>query len=130
MTKVDNSPGSALNRWAGYTLVFIAAAHTAVFAVNPYWSDWLSGGLRGGEASDASYSVFWALPGGFVPVMVLLGLLIVRLGRRGEPVPGYFGWVIVAWCAFCTYLVGPSGFVTGFVPAALLIAAHLRSRTK
>lgn len=122
MDTKTKTPGSALNRWAGYSMLFIAVAHTLVFAFNPFWSQWLSGGLRGGQAPADAYTTFWALPGGFVPVLVLLGILVVRMGRRGEPVPGYFGWVMLAWCGLCTYIVGPSGFVSGIVPAALLIA--------
>lgn len=128
MTKVDKTPGSALNRWAGYLMVFIALAHTAFFVPAAEWSQWLTGGLWNGAASDASYATFWALPGGFVPALLVLGLLVVRQARRGEYLPAYVGWVLLAWCVGCTALIGPSGFISGIAPAVLLIGGNLTAR--
>ncbi|WP_241484954.1 DUF6463 family protein [Nocardiopsis potens] len=113
---------------AGWSMVAIGALHTLFFLPHPYWAEWLSGGLWSGGGSDASYSVFWALPGGFTAVLVLFGLTVARLGRRGEALPAYTGWAIAAWAGGCVLLIGPSGFLTGFVPAGLLIAEDLRAR--
>jgi hypothetical protein len=74
--------------------------------------------------------VFWALPGSFVVPLVLFGLLVARLGRCGERPPAYAGWVLAGWVAGCALLIGPSGFLLGFVPAGLLIAADLLARRK
>ncbi|MBN6057757.1 hypothetical protein JYK22_37890, partial [Nonomuraea sp. RK-328] len=70
-------------------------------------------------------ATFWALPGGFVVVLALLGLLVARAGRQGQPVPGYVGWAILAWGAFAVALIGPSGFLFTAIPAGLLIAANI-----
>lgn len=117
-----------LTVWAGWSLVAIAILHTAAFVAHPFWSEWLSGNLWSGGGSDGSYTVFWALPGGFVATMVLLGLLVARLGRRGETLPAYVGWGLGGWVLMCVLLIGPSGFVTGLVPAGLLIAESLLRR--
>ncbi|GAA1115981.1 DUF6463 family protein [Nocardiopsis composta] len=113
---------------AGWSMVAIGVLHTLVFLPHPYWGEWLSGGLWSGGGSDESYSIFWALPGSFVAVLVLFGLMVARLGRRGELLPSYTGWAIAAWAAGCVLLIGPSGFLTAFVPAGLLIADDLRAR--
>ncbi|HEX5596870.1 MAG TPA: DUF6463 family protein [Micromonosporaceae bacterium] len=113
---------------AGWSMVAIGVLHTAVFLPHPYWGEWLTGGLRSGEGSDASVSVFWALPGSFVVPLVLLGLLMRRLGRRGERAPAYVGWALGGWVAGCVVLVGPSGFLLGFIPAGMLIAEDLLAR--
>ncbi|MEV4489931.1 hypothetical protein AB0K04_07440 [Micromonospora coxensis] len=115
---------------AGWSTVTIGVLHAAVFLPHPYWGEWLTGGLRSGEGGDASLSVFWALPGSFVVPLVLFGLLLVRLGRRGERAPGYAGWTLAGWAAACVLLIGPSGFLLGFVPAGLLIAEDLRARRR
>ncbi|MGB2570986.1 hypothetical protein ACPFP2_21410 [Micromonospora citrea] len=115
---------------AGWSMATIGVLHTAVFLPHPYWGGWLAGGLRSGEGGDASLSVFWALPGSFVVPLVLLGLLVVRLGRRGERVPGYAGWALGGWAAGCVLLIGPSGFLLGFVPAGLLIAEDVLARRR
>ncbi|NUR93314.1 MAG: hypothetical protein HOY71_55345 [Nonomuraea sp.] len=103
-------------------MLIIAAAHTAVFAPLAPWGSWLAGDLRTARDPD-SVATFWALPGGFVVTLALLGILVARAGRRGERVPAYFGWVVLAWGAFATYLIGPGGFVSAVVPAGLIIAA-------
>ncbi|MEU5946846.1 DUF6463 family protein [Micromonospora sp. NPDC047465] len=113
---------------AGWSMAAIGVLHAAVFLPHPYWSEWLTGGLRSGEGGDASLSVFWALPGGFVIPLVLFGLLLARLGRRGERAPAYVGWTVAGWAAGCALLVGPSGFLLGLIPAGLLIAEDLLAR--
>ncbi|GAA3127542.1 hypothetical protein GCM10020001_056130 [Nonomuraea salmonea] len=106
-------------------MIFIAVAHTAVFAPLVPLSSWLAGDLRNRAADSDSVATFWALPGGFVVVLVLLGLLVARAGRQGQHVPGYVGWVILAWGALAVSLIGPSGFLLTAVPAGLLIAANI-----
>ncbi|SCL71189.1 hypothetical protein GA0070606_5643 [Micromonospora citrea] len=115
---------------AGWSLATIGVLHAVVFLPHPHWDEWLSGGLRSGEGGDASLSVFWALPGSFVVPLVLLGLLVVRLGRRGERAPAYAGWALGGWAAGCALLIGPSGFLLGLVPAGLLIAEDLLARRR
>lgn len=115
---------------AGWSMATIGALHAVVFLPHPYWSEWLAGGLRSGESGDKSLSVFWALPGSFVVPLVLFGLLVARLGRRGERAPAYVGWVLGGWVAGCALLIGPSGFLLGFIPAGLLIAEDLLARRK
>ncbi|MFC4150481.1 DUF6463 family protein [Micromonospora mangrovi] len=115
---------------AGWSMVAIGTLHAAVFLPQPYWGQWFAGGLRSGEGGDASLAMFWALPGGFVVPLVLCGLLVARLGRRGERAPGYAGWLLGGWVAGCVTLIGPSGFLLGFVPAGLLIAEDLLARRR
>nr|WP_220449018.1 DUF6463 family protein [Nonomuraea mesophila] len=128
-----SAPPSRLTIWAGRTMILIAVAHTAVFARLAPWSSWLAGDLRNRAADSDSVATFWALPGGFVVVLVLLGLLVTRAGRQGQHVPAYVGWVILAWGALAVSLIGPSGFLLTVVPAGLLIAANItasrRART-
>lgn len=106
-------------------MILVAVAHTAVFARLAPWSSWFAGDLRNRTADSDSVATFWALPGGFVVVLVLLGLLVARAGRQGQHVPGYVGWVLLAWGALAVSLIGPSGFLTAAIPAGLLIAAHI-----
>ncbi|MFF4189944.1 DUF6463 family protein [Nonomuraea sp. NPDC001831] len=119
------TPPSRLTVWAGRAMIFIALAHTAVFAPLAPWASWLAGDLRNGLADGDSQAVFWALPGGFVVVLALLGLLVARTGRQGQQVPGYVGWAILVWGAIGVGLIGMSGFITAIVPSGLLIAANV-----
>lgn len=118
-----------LTVWAGRTMVAIGVLHSLVYLPNPYWGDWVSGSAwRGGELSDEAHIVFWALPGGFVPVLILFGLLVSRLGKRGEVLPAYVGWALGAWFVVGLWFLGPSGFISGLIPAGLLIAESFRHR--
>ena len=130
------SPGlvgrpDGLTMWAGRLLIAIAAAHLALFAPQAPWSRWFAGDLRGNGPKDSSVAeLFWALPGGFVVVLVLLGLLVGRAGRQGHQVPWYVGWLVLGWSLSCVALIGPSGFVFGVLPAGLLIAADITARRR
>jgi hypothetical protein len=106
-------------------MVLIAVLHTAVFARLAPWASWFSGDLRNDAADGHSLATFWALPGGFVVTLILLGLLVARAGRRGQPVPAFVGWVILGWAALAVSLIGASGFLFAAIPAGLLIAASL-----
>jgi hypothetical protein len=122
-------PGAGLTRAAGIGLIVISIAHVVV-TMNPYWPAWIGGELRDRTASAESFSAFWAQPGGFAVVVLLLGLLTVRAANRGDQLPTYVGWSLLAWVILCMVLLGPaSGFTTALIPAGLLIAADIRART-
>lgn len=127
---VSTARPSRLTIWAGWTMILIAVAHTAVFARLAPWASWFAGDLRDRTADSDSVATFWALPGGFVVVLVLLGLLVARAGRQGQHVPAYVGWGLLAWGAAGVSLIGPSGFLSAAVPSALLIAAHITARRR
>ncbi|MFI6184258.1 DUF6463 family protein [Nonomuraea sp. NPDC051191] len=124
VTMSTNTPPSRLTIWAGHTMILIAVLHTAVFARLAPWSSWLAGDLRDRVGGSDSMVTFWALPGGFVVVLVLLGLLVSRAGRQGQHVPGYVGWALLGWAALAILLIGPSGFLGALIPAGMLIAAN------
>lgn len=110
-------------------MILIAVVHV-VFTSSPHWPGWLAGELRNGTASAESVASFWAQPGGFSVVVLLLGLLAVRAANRGERLPAYVGWTVLAWVGLCVFLVGPaSGFSFALIPAVLLVAADVRART-
>jgi Family of unknown function (DUF6463) len=125
-----SAPPSRLTIWAGRAMILIAVLHTAMFAGLAPWSSWLAGDLRNGVADSDSMATFWALPGGFVVVLALLGLLVARAGRQGQHVPGYVGWATLAWGALAVSLIGPSGFLLTAIPAGLLIAADIIARRR
>lgn len=106
---------------AGWSMVTIAVLHTLVFAFQPHWGPWLEGPGRTGELSEEALTTFWALPGGFVVPLAVLGLVTVQSGRRGEALPRSAGWLLLGWVLVCVWIIGPSGFLLGLVPAALLL---------
>lgn len=111
----------------------IGGLHTALFAVESRseWGGWLSGELRGADPDTHAETVrlFWALPGGFAVPLILLGLLLSRMARTGQEVPRYVGWVLAGWVVLAGWILGPSGFPLGLVPAVLLILASRGRRS-
>lgn len=121
-----------LTLWAGRLIVAIALVHIAFF-VAVSWDHlpgWFAGDLWVTPDLDAPMSAsegyFWALLGSFAIPLLLLGALVTRFAREGRALPAYVTWGIAAWVVACTYVLAPSGFPLGLVPAGLLIAAALR----
>lgn len=124
--------------WAGRILVFICAAHLLLFgtisAQRGHLIDWLTGGLlmpdQGWSAPmTQSEAFFWPFLGSFAVPLLLVGLLICRLARLGQSVPGWLTCALLGWVLTCTVLMEPSGFPAGLVPVVLLWRAqHLRRR--
>jgi hypothetical protein len=123
------SRGAArLTSAAGWSVVAIAALHTAVFTPVSPWAAWFRGSLQNSDVDHESIAMFWALPGSFVVPVILLGLLMVRIGRQRQRIGLLFALTLVAWVSFCIWLIGPSGFMLVYVPAALLIVASILDR--
>ena len=127
VSRTSPAPEHRLTVWAGGLIIGIVGLHILVFAFHPYWGDWLTGGLHS-HAADESLVIFWALPGGFVVPMALLGGIVIHLGRARRPVPGYTGVALLLWALACVGLIGVSGFITAVAPAILLVLAHLLHR--
>lgn len=110
------------------SLLTISALHTVVFALHPWWGPWMAGPFRTTQLPTGAAVQFWGLPGGFVVPGVLLALLILRAGRRGDTVPLYIALTLGIWALVCIWIVGPSGFLLLLIPTTLLLIASLRSR--
>ncbi|MCV9940974.1 DUF6463 family protein [Boseaceae bacterium BT-24-1] len=74
----------------------------------------------------ASGAAFWSTIGSFAIPSILLGCLILHLDARGQAVPAFVGWGLLAWFAICALLVEPSGFPAGIPVAAALLAGIRR----
>ncbi|MGH3735555.1 MAG: DUF6463 family protein [Micromonosporaceae bacterium] len=133
MTQTHTTPGAtSLVIWAGRLLVTIAVLHTVVSVAlsRQNWGALASGALWLQQASTLEdyrqMATFWAVVGSFALPMALLGLVLIRLARRGVPLPGYLGWALLGWVSLALALLGPSGFLLGTVPAVMLILAYRR----
>ncbi|MDP3950143.1 hypothetical protein [Microbacterium sp.] len=115
---------------AAIALLTISALHTVAFALHPWWGAWMAGPFRTAQLPVDAAVQFWGLPGGFVVPGVLLALLILRAGRRGDTVPLYIALTLGIWALVCIWMVGPSGFVLLLIPAVLLLIAARRARRR
>ncbi|SDM45343.1 hypothetical protein SAMN04489726_1700 [Allokutzneria albata] len=72
---------------------------------------------------------FWFSPGSFGVPLLLLGSPVIRLARRGEPVPGWVGWGVLAW-AVLIGLLGrfDAGTMTLLLTGVLLVVGAWTAR--
>lgn len=125
----QTTPAAArLTSASGWSLLVITALHIAVFSVQAPWGEWFDGDLRVSGADPESLAVFWAMPGGLVVPAILTGLLLLRLGRQRQRVGLAFAFTLIAWVAFCVWIIGVSGFLAVLVSAGLVIASVIAER--
>lgn len=125
-----STTAARLTRLAGWSLIAIAALHTAVFIPQAPWGDWIDGSLRSAEADMESVAVFWALPGGIVVPGALAGALLIRSAGLGTRFGLGVSLALAAWVSACLWLIGTSGFMFLYVTAGLLAAAAVADRRR
>ena len=100
-------------KWAGSLIVFYGTAHTlgalAFEDAASHARSWLQGDLAGESLSDMSpaMSAYWLSVNSFGPPLVLVGLLVLWLNRRGLTPPSFIAWSMIAWYAVGEVSAGP-----------------------
>ena len=125
-----------MTRWAGRLVVLHGTAHTVgaltVEGAARHAGAWLAGELRGDDLAhmSAANSAYWLSVMSFGPPLVLLGLLLLWLARRGTVPPPFVGWALAGWTLLDTAVAGP-GAGQGLIlllAAGLLLAAARSAR--
>ncbi|MGW0885827.1 DUF6463 family protein [Streptomyces sp. NPDC002671] len=122
-------------KWAGWIITLAGMGHTLgslVEAAPDHAGTWFDGGWNLGdypEMSDATvawwYSVF-----SFGPPLLLIGLTVLWLDRRGMTPPVFIPWAMVAWVVVGFVVDGPSPLLILLVAAGLLLAEVRRTRRR
>ena len=90
-------------RWAGRLIVFYAAAHTlgalTVEGAAGHAGAWFSGELWSDDFSDMSPagSALWLSLDSFGVPLLMVGLTVLWLDRRGIAPPPFLAWMLGAW---------------------------------
>lgn len=128
-------------RFAAVSMIVLGVVHMFVLGVDlpgemPRWFNlnlWTFDHWQPVRDQDVdlalSNAVFWATMGSFALPIMLLGVLILWLDKRGLPIPPFVGWAMVGWFAIMTLLMPPSGFPVGLA-VALLLATGLTRRAR
>jgi hypothetical protein len=107
-------PPAHLIRWAGRLIVCYGAAHTLgaliVERAAQHAGAWLSGELRGDSLRNMSpaNSAYWLSVNSFGPPLVLLGLTVLWLDRRGITPPTFIAWALGTWTVVDAVIAGPA----------------------
>ncbi|WP_030677555.1 DUF6463 family protein [Streptomyces sp. NRRL B-1347] len=92
-------------KWAGWIIALLGAAHTVlaltVEKAARHAGTWFSGGLWSEDLADMSPagSAYWLSLESFGPPLVLVGLTVLWLDRRGITPPAFIAWTLAAWTA-------------------------------
>jgi hypothetical protein len=100
-------------RWAGWLIVLYGTAHTlgalTVEGAGRHAGAWFSGALWGGDftAMSPAMSAYWLSVNSFGPPLILVGLTVLWLDRRGITPPSFIAWALGGWVVLGIVVVGP-----------------------
>lgn len=109
-------------KWAGGLIVFFGAAHTllalTVEGAARHAGAWFSGDLWGEDFANMSpaNSALWLSLDSFGVPLVLVGVLVLWLDRRGITPPPFIAWTVGIWAVV-------DGVISGLTPWPLLVIA-------
>ncbi|MGI5346794.1 DUF6463 family protein [Streptomyces sp. CA-250714] len=121
-------------KWAGWIIALAGTGHTLgslIEAAPDHAGTWFGGWNMGDypEMSDATvawwYSVF-----SFGPPLLLIGLTVLWLDRRGMTPPLFIPWAMVTWVVVGFVVDGPSPLLILLVAAGLWLAGARRTRRR
>jgi len=118
--------------------VFYGAAHTlgslTAEGAARYAPTWFSRKLRAEDLASMSpaMSAYWLSVSSFGPPMILLGLTVLWLDRRGITPPSFLAWVLGAWTVLDTAVAGPGvgQNLILLVASGLLVAGARRAANR
>lgn len=122
-------------KWAGRIIVLCGVAHLlgALWMTAPRYAEgWFSWALweeqnRGFVEMTHTTAAFWFTVYCFSVPLILVGLTVLWLDRRGITPPTFIAWTVAAWTLVGEVLSGPSPLVLLLVATGLLLAGARRS---
>lgn len=123
-------------KWAGWIIVLAGVGHTLgslIGTVPKYIGTWFDGSLWSetgfAELSDAAVA-FWFSVFSFGPPLLLVGVMVLWMGRRGLTPPSFIAWAIAIWVIVTFVASGPSPLPILLVAAGLLLLEAHRARRR
>ena len=125
-------------KWAGRIIVLCGVAHLlgALWMTAPrYAAGWFGGALWQERTHNQihlvemshSTAAFWFTVYCFSVPLILVGLTVLWLERRGITPPTFIEWTVAAWTIVGEVLSGPSPLVLLLLAAGLLLAGARRA---
>ncbi|MEU3350902.1 DUF6463 family protein [Streptomyces sp. NPDC037389] len=131
-TKAEAGPTriTGMISWAGWLLVVFGSAHTllalTVEHAASHAGDWFSGKLWSADlaAMSPAESAYWLTFNSFAPPVVIIGVTILWLNRRGITPPPFIAWALLTWTLIGAALAGFAPPLDLAAEILLLAAAH------
>jgi hypothetical protein len=133
--------GTRLTKAAGWIAIAFGAVHVVVASLDTHdiWSEVVADGWWNAFTLDTATTLaqlarseaFWLTLGSFgVPVLVL-GCHLVWSARRGQRVPGWIGWIVLAWGLLTvTALPASPAWALAVCGGLIVLGDRRRSRTR
>jgi hypothetical protein len=121
-------------KWAGRLIVFYGAAHTlgalTVLGAARHAGAWFSGELWGDDLADMSpaNSALWLSVDSFGVPLIVVGLMVLWLDRRGITPPPFVAWTLGVWTVIDAAILLLTPWPILLVANALLLVGNHRAR--
>jgi hypothetical protein len=124
-------------KWAGRIFVFLGIGHTVLslaLVAPEHAAAWFGADLwspdEGVITMGASMSAYWLSIGGFGVPLLVLGLAVLWMDRRGLVPPAFLGWILLVWAAANTVILLPSPWILAVAASVLYLAGVRRAGAK
>jgi Family of unknown function (DUF6463) len=123
-----------MTKWAGFIITLCGVGHTlgSLVETAPSHADaWFDGALWGAEnPNEMSHATgaFWYSVYSFGPLLMLVGLTVLWLGRRGITPPSFLAWTVAAWTVVGAAFSGVSPLLLLLLASGLLLAEARRAK--
>ncbi|MBF6163462.1 hypothetical protein IU486_01570 [Streptomyces gardneri] len=121
-------------KWAGRLLVFLGVGHTlgSLLLVAPDHADsWFSAKLWRPEEGISEMSPvmasFWLTTGSFGVPLIVVGLIVLWLDRRGMVPPPFVAWTLGIWAVVAAVILEPAPWVLAWIAVGLLALGARRA---
>lgn len=119
-------------KWAGWIITLCGVVHSlsalTVEKAGRHAGTWFSGGLWGDDLAEMSpaMSAYWLSVDSFGLPLIVIGLTVLWLDRRGLTPPTFIAWILGIWTVVDAVALGPVGPWPIFVLACVLLLAGAR----
>ena len=122
-------------RWAGRLIVLVGAGHLLgafVLYARPHVGAWFRGELWGEDlaAMSPAGTALWLTVDSFAVPLIVVGLTVLWLDRRGITPPAFLAWTVGIWAVVEAVIFGPSPSWVLPVAAVLLLVGARRTRPR
>lgn len=125
---------SVMVRWAGRILVVLGAGHMLlglILTVPKHAGAWMSLQLwspdEGVLDMSPAMAAFWLTMGSLGVPLVVIGMLVLWLDRRGVVPPAFIAWTLGGWSIVMGWFVEPAPWVLIWVAVGLLVVGGRRA---
>jgi hypothetical protein len=121
-------------KWAGWIITLFGTAHTlgalTVEKAARHAGTWFSGGLWNEDLSDMSPagSAYWLSLESFGIPLILIGLTVLWLDRRGITPPAFLAWTLGSWTVVDAVILPFTPWPLLLLACALLLIGARRAR--